>query len=177
MFLFVSLYLLIHTCTFYMYFTISFTFFQNNVKFCVLSSISDRNNQQRGAFLKYLQKGVFFSLPYLINSAPFYLSEMIFLAEAPPSSSSSKAKKHSIRRSLKEKFTSTSQRSPLSTRNLLEDSPDPARRANLRQQGSTAQRMGVAYQKTGVRRTLAEGNQYTVQTVGRYQPVPDKENF
>ncbi|XP_030842726.1 uncharacterized protein LOC754059 isoform X2 [Strongylocentrotus purpuratus] len=104
--------------------------------------------------------------------------EMIFLAEAPPSSSSSKAKKHSIRRSLKEKFTSTSQRSPLSTRNLLEDSPDPARRVNLRQQGSTAtQRMGVAYQKTGVRRTLAKGNQYTVQTVGRYQPVPDKENF
>nr|XP_054768977.1 uncharacterized protein LOC129276615 isoform X1 [Lytechinus pictus] len=103
--------------------------------------------------------------------------ELIFLAESPLSSS--KVKKHSIRRSLKDKFISTSsQRSPLSTRNLLEDSPNPAHRPALRQQGGSTHKVGVAYQKAGTRRRLTEGNQYAVQSVGsRYQPVPDKENI
>ncbi|XP_072174938.1 uncharacterized protein [Diadema setosum] len=109
--------------------------------------------------------------------------EMVFLTELPPSPVSSKAKKSGFRRSLKEKFQSSSsshQRSPLATRNLIQDSPDPSERttAARKREGTTSRKVGVAFQRPGAGH-LSKADRprsHPVQVVGRYQPVLDKEN-
>ena len=114
-----------------------------------------------------------------------FLSERIFLTEIPPSPTStpplpSHTKKAGIRRSLKEKFYySAAQRSPLSTRNLIEDSPDPAYKPTNQHRGRGS-KMGVAYQKAGLRKRLIDNGEEQEsgdRIVGRYYPVMDKENY